>query len=153
MAHSKHLGPPIASADLNRTQLFHVWFATKSRKWLLQGDILDAAREEFAAIATESGIRLVEYEAIVDHVHLLLESTKADLPKAINYLKGTSARHLFARFPELKLDAHTLRFWQTGYGSKVVPPEAVAATRHYIRTQWDRLEDYARPPRHDRLAR
>ena len=125
--------------------LHHVWFSTKRRKWLLQGEVLDAAREQFKEIADREGIKLIEYEAIVDHVHMLLDvDDKAELSRAMNYLKGASARALFLEFPMLKLDAHTNSFWQNGYRSNVVPPEAAEDVRHYIRTQWDRLEKYER---------
>jgi len=124
---------------------YHVWFGTKRRKWLLKGDILAAAKEIVGQIADEKGIRLIESEAIVDHMHLLLVlSAKAELPTTTMLLKGISARRLFEHFPELKLDAHTNSFWQTGYGSKLVPGSALSITRDYIRTQWDRLEDYDR---------
>lgn len=68
---------------------FHVWFATKGRKWLLQGEILEAARELLQQIAIEKQIQLIESEAIVDHVHLLLElPDKSALPRAMMLLKG-----------------------------------------------------------------
>src|SRR5688572_24810373 len=99
--------------------LYHVWFATRSRKWLLQGEIPDAAKEEFDAIAKRQNIKLLEREAIVDHVHLLLNAAdKESLSKAMNYLKGASARALFLRYPSIKMDAETNSFWQRGYGSK-----------------------------------
>jgi putative transposase len=122
---------------------FHVWFATKRRKWLLQGDVLDAVRELIPRIAGEKGIGLIEFEALVDHVHLLLDLPGEDeLPRAMMNLKGVSARRIFERFPDLKLDAGTQSFWQSGYGWKPVAPEAVGVTRRYIRTQWDRLDKY-----------
>jgi putative transposase len=125
--------------------LFHVWFATKRRKWLLQGDILDAVREEIAFAAEHHDIRVLEQEAVVDHVHMLLELDDATrLPKAMNLIKGASARRIFQRFPELKLDAHTLSFWQAKYAFKEIPPEREQIVRRYIRTQWDRLDDYVR---------
>ena len=127
-------------------QVFHVWFATKRRKWLLLGDVQEAARREFQAIAVEKSIKLLASEAIVDHVHLLFElSDRGKLPRAMNDLKGVSARRLFETFPELKLDAHTNHFWQEGYGFKLVAPAALAATKRYISTQWDRLDNYERP--------
>jgi putative transposase len=153
MAHKKLVGPMIDPAEMSTPMVFHVWFSTKQRKWLLQGDILDAAREEIASAASHHAITLLEFEAIVDHVHILLESTPAGLTKAMNYLKGASARRLFQLFPEIRQDAHTRSFWQTGYGYKVVVPEAMETTRTYIKTQWDRLEDYERPPRWGPLAR
>ena len=124
---------------------YHVWFATKRRKWLLQGELVAAVKDLLINIATTHDIELLEHEAVVDHVHLLLlVHDQSELPKALNLLKGASARRIFQRFPELKLDAQTSSFWQAGYGSKEVPPAAVGAVRSYIRTQWDRLEDYER---------
>ncbi|MPZ50087.1 MAG: IS200/IS605 family transposase [Dehalococcoidia bacterium] len=123
----------------------HVWFGTKGRKWLLQGDVLTSTREVLRDVAVEKGIHVLELEAIVDHVHLLLElPDKSELPRAMMILKGVSTHHLLQLYPELKLDAHTNSFWQTGYGSKLVPPGAIDSTRSYIRTQWDRLEKYDR---------
>ena len=124
---------------------FHVWFATKSRKWLLQGDVREAAKREFSTIALNKRIKLLECEAVVDHVHLLLEvSDRGRLPRIMNDLKGISARHLFEEFPELKLDAETNHFWQQRYGSKLVAPGALDAIKRYIRSQWDRLESFER---------
>jgi putative transposase len=75
--------------------LYHVWFSTKRRKWLLQGEISVAVKEIMNEVALERRIGLRECEAIVDHVHLLLDAEdKAALSKAINFLKGTTARHL-----------------------------------------------------------
>lgn len=42
------------------------------------------------------------------------------------------------------MDAGISNFWQVGYGSKLVEPEAKEQTLRYIRTQWDRLEKYDR---------
>ena len=124
---------------------FHVWFATKYRKWLLEGEVLDATRDLLRQIAAEKGIKLLEAEAIVDHVHLLLElADKSSLSNAMMLLKGVSARRIFERFPDIHLDAHTNSFWQAGYGSKLVSSDAVSVTQEYIKTQWDRLEAYER---------
>ena len=125
--------------------LFHVWFATKGRRWMLLGDVQKAAKRELEAVASEKGIALLECEAIVDHVHLLVDVPDLRrLPRVMNDLKGISARRVFAAFPELKMDAGTEHFWQKGYGKRVVPPAAAEATKRYIRTQWERLESYER---------
>jgi putative transposase len=94
-------------------------------------------------IAAEKGISLVESEAIVDHVHLLLRLDRlGDLPRTMMLLKGVSARRIFEEFPELKLDAQTQSLWESGYGSRLVSESKVATVRRYIATQWERLEDY-----------
>ena len=124
--------------------LYHVWFATKRRKWLLQGDVLNAMRDLLQTIAQDKEINLLESEAIVDHVHLLLEAEdQPALSKAVNLLKGISSRRIFERFPELKMDAGVNSFWQHRYASKEVAPVASGQVRQYIQTQWNRLEKYA----------
>jgi putative transposase len=124
--------------------LDHTWFATKQRKWLLQGDIQDEAKAQFDEIALRHSIVLLEREAIVDHVHMLLNlPDRAALSKAMNLLKGASSRALFQKYPSIKIDAQTNAFWQVGFGSKIIPPSGEAQVREYIRTQWDRLEGYA----------
>ncbi|MGQ9572584.1 MAG: IS200/IS605 family transposase [Dehalococcoidia bacterium] len=125
--------------------LYHVWFATKGRKWLLQGDVGEAARELIMTVAREKSINLVECEMMVDHVHLLIAvDDGAHLSKAINLLKGATSRCLFQRFPELKLDAGVDNFWQHRYAAKAVAEPAAASVGQYIRTQWQRLDKYER---------
>ena len=125
--------------------LYHVWFATKRRKWLLQGDVASAATELMCTVAEEKSIKVMECETMVDHCHLLIEAEDRErLAKAMNLLKGISSRRLFQRFPDLKLDAGINSFWQHRYAAKVVSEPAAASAAEYIRTQWDRLEKYER---------
>ena len=125
--------------------LYHVWFATKKRKWLLQGDVDNLAKEIMISVATEKGIDLIECETVVDHAHLLIRaSNRTELSRAMNYIKGLTSKRLFEQLPELKLDIAMNNFWQHRYGVKVVPEGAKEPVVHYIRTQKDRLEKYAR---------
>ena len=125
--------------------LYHVWFATKRRKWLLQGDVADAAKELMRTVASEKNIKLLECETMVDHVHLLIDAEdRVHIGKAMNLLKGASSRQLFQRFPDLKLDAGINSFWQHRYAAKIVPRFAAASVGQYVRTQWDRLDKYER---------
>jgi len=125
--------------------LYHVWFATKRRKWLLQGDVGEAVKELMWTAAKEKNVRLSECEVIVDHVHLLISTAdRTRLSTAMNLLKGVTSRQIFQRFPELKLDAGVGTFWQHRYGAKLVSEAAAVAVGDYIRSQWDRLEKYER---------
>ena len=122
---------------------FHVWFATKRRRKLLFGDVLDVAREEIAAAAKAHEIHLIEHECVIDHAHLLLELEGLErLPKAMNYIKGASSRRIFQRMDYLKMDAGINNFWQAKYGWKEIDRAAIPSVGGYIRTQWDRLDDY-----------
>ena len=125
--------------------LYHTWFATKRRKWLLLGDVDDTVKDIIASVAAEKRIDLIECETAVDHVHVLLRAAdRTELSRAMNYIKGLSSKRLFERLPELKLDIGMNNFWQHRYGAKVVPDAAKQSVTQYIRTQQERLENYAR---------
>ena len=125
--------------------LYHVWFSTKNRKWLLQGDVATKAKQELISVATEKRIELLECETMVDHVHLLLAAASAtELSWHLKLLKGRSSYEVFKAYPEVKLDAQTNALWQVSFNSRVVPDDQVATVRHYIRTQDQRLEKYER---------
>src|SRR5688572_25327143 len=112
---------------------------------MLQDDIATTIRTLLSEIAADKKIDLIEHEAVVDHVHLLLRvADRRSLSRAMNNLKGVSARRVFQRFPDLKMDAHTNSFWQARYGAKEFPETAAENISSYIRTQWERLEDYQR---------
>jgi len=125
--------------------LYHVWFGTKRRKWLLQGDVAGVVKELMWTVAKEKDVKLIECETMVDHVHFLIEAEdRAHLAKSMNLLKGASSRRLFQRFPDLKLDAGINSLWQHRYAARMVPEPAAAPVGQYMRTQWDRLEKYER---------
>lgn len=125
--------------------LYHVWFATKKRKWLVQGDVQDVVEETISSVSAEEGIDLVKSGMAVDHAHMLVRATdRRDLSRAVNHLKGISSRRVFERLPELKLDIRMNNLWQHRYGVKVIPEKARVSVAQYIRTQSDRLEKYAR---------
>jgi putative transposase len=124
---------------------YHVWFSPKNRKWLLQGDVNEDVKRLIQEICRDKDIKLLAYEAVVDHVHLLVEvSSRGELSKAVNLLKGISARKMLQKFPDLKLDAGVIHFWQRRYGSAEVPGAGIASAQNYIKTQWKRLEKFER---------
>jgi putative transposase len=128
-----------------RGMFYHVWFSPRGRKWLLQGDVEQTVKRLLPEVAQSKGIELLACETMVDHVHLLLRlNTGQSLSKAMNLLKGISARRVLQQFPELALDAHLKHFWQKRYGYKSVPPEAVPNVVRYIQSQWKRLEKFDR---------
>ena len=124
--------------------LYHAWFATKRRRWLLEGEVDDRVAELIRSVCQEKGIDLIECETAIDHVHVLLRtSDRQELSRAMNYIKGATSRRLFQEMPELKLDIGMNNFWQHRYGFKVVPEGARETVAEYVRTQKDRLEKYA----------
>jgi len=124
---------------------YHVWFKTKQREWLLQGEVEEAVKQALHDVATQHNIRLLECETMVDHVHLLLETRDSiELSRALHLLKGASARCLLNSFPEIRVDAGIDHFWQKRYGARPVAAAALESVRHYIQTQKERPEKYER---------
>jgi putative transposase len=118
---------------------YHVWFSTKGRQPALEEEIGAFVADSMRQIATRTGIKLIEIEVAVDHVHVLLELDESrSLASAMHQLKGASAREVFQRFPELRFDMRSNSFWQKGYGARYVPPKEIVTVRRYIRTQLDR---------------
>jgi putative transposase len=124
---------------------YHVWFATKNRKWLLDGDVAEKARAAMIEVASARGINVLELQTMVDHVHVLLEAPLAsELSWFMKLIKGRSAYEVFRAFPELKIDAGVESLWQRSFNSRVVPIEQLSMVRRYIRTQDQRMEKYER---------
>jgi REP element-mobilizing transposase RayT len=65
------------------------------------------------------------------------------IASAMHRLKGASARDVFLRYPDLRMDMGSNSFWQEGYGYRLVPPEQVEVVRRYIRTQPERPARHA----------
>lgn len=124
--------------------LYHVWFSTKRRKQALDGELGDDVRQLLVEIAQRADIDLVEVEVATDHVHLLVAlSGSQTLSSTMQQLKGAASRHIFLKYPELKMDIGRNSFWQKGYGWRKIDAAEVHSARNYIRTQRNR------PLRHD----
>ncbi len=124
--------------------IYHVWFSTKRRKAALEGQIGGDVMRLLSQIAHDAGIRLLEMQAVADHVHLLVRLAPGQtLPSVMHRLKGASSRRVFLKYPDLKTDLGHHAFWQKGYGFRKVDPKQTEATRRYIGTQT------SRPLRHD----
>ena len=100
-------------------------------------------KQVIASTAQANNVTLLDYEAVVDHVHMLLQvEPNQSLSRIMNLLKGISSRKVFQQFPELKLDAGENHLWQKRYASKIVSPTTVRTVSDYIRTQKERLEKF-----------
>ena len=119
--------------------IYHVWFSTKGRQVALEGELGDDARQLLIETAQRTGIRLFEVEVTADHAHLLVALTGTQtLPSVMHQLKGASARSIFLKYPDLRVDLGHNSFWQKGYGWRKITAADVPAVRRYIRTQGDR---------------
>ena len=132
--------------------IFHVWFATKRRRWLLVGEVEEAIKTILWEIAKDKGIDLLECETMVDHVPLLVRAQSEELPRMMHALKGAASRRVSQRFPELRLDGAVPSLWQRSYKAEAVPNEAAGRVAAYIKTQRERLDAFDRPYRRGQLV-
>jgi len=96
----------------------------EERKPALVEDIDATVRSSFLEVSGRTGVEIVEMQTAFDHVHLLLYTRPGQaLPRIMHDLKGTSARLVFERYPELRLDMGSNSFWQKSYGARRVAPD------------------------------
>jgi putative transposase len=119
--------------------IFHVWFSTKGRAFILEDEVADDVKQLLREIARRARIDLLEVEAAGDHVHVLVRlRDDQTLASALHRLKGASAREILLRYPELREATGRESFWQRGYGWRRLDGEEVTGVGMYIRTQRSR---------------
>ena len=95
---------------------YHVVFTVYRGHKALWEDIESYFHELVREIAMKWNYSIIEMETMPDHVHLLLEKPPwEDLPKIVKNIKGTTARKIFERFPDLRLDMKSNHLWTKGY--------------------------------------
>ena len=81
------------------------------------------------------GIEIIEAEACVDHIHMLVSiPPKMSVSSAMGYLKGKSSLMIFDRFANLKYRYGNRQFWCRGYYVDTVGRNK-KAVEEYIRNQ------------------
>lgn len=95
---------------------YHVVWCPKDRRDLLEGDVAGALDGLIDGICAERGWPVVSKEIQPDHVHLFLTIPPAvAVADAVKVLKGTTARRLFAQFPDLKDRLRRGALWSPSY--------------------------------------
>jgi putative transposase len=62
-----------------------------------------------------------ELEIVQDHVHVFLGfPPKYSISDVVKSLKGSSARAIFKRYPEVKVELWGGEFWEDGYFARTV---------------------------------
>ena len=114
---------------------YHLVWAPKYRKWILQGEIRDRAKELFREIAEHHGFEIKEMEVTGDHVHILISfSPKYSIAKVVGILKAVSAKEIRKEFPIVKKQLWGGEFWEDGYFARTVGDKVTAEViKKYIR--------------------
>lgn len=89
---------------------YHVIFATKYRRRVLSEEIQERLKELVVEKQVEYKYKVIEIEAMEDHVHLLLDvNPKIGIFNQVNHIKGYTSHVLREEFKTLRTRIPTLR--------------------------------------------
>lgn len=95
---------------------YHIVFAPKYRRKVFNEDKRKAVRKILRQLCDWKGVRTIEAEVCLDHVHMLVEiPPKMSVSNFMGYLKGKSATMLYEQFGELKNKYRNREFWSKGH--------------------------------------
>ena len=114
---------------------YHLVWAPKYRKWVLQGAIRHRVKELFQEIAGHHGFEIEEMEVDKDHVHLFLSfPPKYSIGQVVGLMKAVSAKEIREEFPEVRKQLWGGEFWEDGYFARTVGDKVTAEViKKYIR--------------------
>ena len=134
---------------------FHVWFLTKYRKAVLEGEVAKKVKDHFLEVATNKNYNILEMETNKDHVHMLLEAeNRGEVAAIVRTVKAVSAKKILEETPHLRVGNtrysglrksegfHRRKpvevrgsFWARRYGGKEVSKMEINTTKTYIQDQ------------------
>ena len=119
---------------------YHLVWAPKYRKWILQGAIQQRVKELFQEIAQHHGFEIEELEVDKDHVHIFISfPPKYSIAKVVAILKAVSAREIREQFPRVKKQLWGGEFWEDGYFVRTVGDKVTSEViKKYIRFHQER---------------
>ena len=119
---------------------YHLVWAPKYRKWVLQGEVRQRVKELFREIAEHHGFEMRELEVAKDHVHVFLGfPPRYSIAKVVGILKAVSAREVRKEFPKVKDELWGGEFWEDGYFARTVGDEVTTEMiTRYIRFHEER---------------
>jgi putative transposase len=95
---------------------YHLVWAPKYRKWVLQGAIRQRVKELFQEIAAHHGVELAELEVDKDHVQLFLSfPPKHSIGQVVGLFKAVSAKAIGEAYPAVRKQLYGWEFWEDGY--------------------------------------
>ena len=114
---------------------YHLVWAPKYRKWVLQGAIRERVRELLSEIAVHHGFEMEELEVDKDHVHLFLSfPPRYSISAVVRLLKAVSAKEIRDEFPEVRKQLWGGEFWEDGYFVRTVGDKVTAEViKKYLR--------------------
>ena len=119
---------------------YHIVFAPKYRRRVIYKELRKDIGEIFRKLCKEMKVEIIEAEACVDHIHMLVSiPLYKSVAQFVGTLKSKSALMLFDRHANLKYKYGNRNFWCRGYYADTVGKNA-RIIGEYIRNQLE--EDF-----------
>ena len=119
---------------------YHIVFAPKYRRRVIYKELRKDIGEIFRKLCKEINVEIIEAEACVDHIHMLVSIPPyKSVAQFVGTLKSKSALMLFDRHANLKYKYGNRNFWCRGYYADTVGKNA-RIIGEYIRNQLE--EDF-----------
>ena len=122
---------------------YHIVFAPKYRRKVIYKQIRKDIGEIFRKLCNEMKVEIIEAEACVDHIHMLVKiPPKLSVSSFMGYLKGKSSLMIFDEHANLKYNYGSRHFWSEGYYVSTVGLNK-KIVQNYIKNQEleDQLQD------------
>ena len=112
----------------------HLIWATKCRRKVLVGSVEVSLGEVLKTIAYESGFQLLAVRVHnCDHVHVFVSApSKVSIPKMVNVFKCISAKLIFVRFPQIRLQLWGGHLRSEGYAVRTAGAVTSTKIEEYI---------------------
>ncbi|MGI5977585.1 MAG: IS200/IS605 family transposase [Candidatus Limivicinus sp.] len=117
---------------------YHIVFALKYRRKVIYKELRKDIGEIFRKLCSEMKVEIIEAEAYVDHIHMLVTIPPCmSVAQFLETLKSKSALMIFDRHANLKYKYGSRNFWRRGYYVDTVGKNAKIIQK-YIRNQLEK---------------
>ena len=113
---------------------YHLVWVPKYRKWILDREVQDTAKELFKEILAARDCEVIEMEIAGDHVHIFASiPPRYSVGETVRVLKSVSAKAIFRKYPRVKRELWGGEFWEDGYFVRTVGDKVTSETiKKYI---------------------
>ncbi len=101
--------------------LYHMVFPAKYRRAVFDKDVDSILKDICLDIEKRYQVKFIEIGTDEDHVHFLVQSIPTySVTKIVTLIKSITARQIFKRCPQVKLQLWGGEFWTDGYFASTV---------------------------------
>ena len=112
---------------------YHVVWCPKYRRSVLTGTVAESLSALLSEVCEENNWKILNLEIQPDHIHLFVSIPPSkSVSEAVKRLKGTTARKLFLKHPELKKQLWDGHLWSPSYYVGTAGNVSAETIRRYI---------------------